>query len=195
LDVEAQTPFLSINTRTFEKPVLSETQELDPSDSTRRKKFWHPYPYILNLGLLLVLLGTKDGSPSKPLNTLNSEYTFCKSQLKDKENWPHFDASGQVKEGYRRAVQYCIPESKKGICIDLAGRRQMLLDKVARPLFNLLQDMEDPIEGPSAERSVSVLTQHQIRPVTDEDIGLKVLRDPPADAANTTQAVETLEYV
>lgn len=146
LNVEAKTPFLSINTGTSEKPRLSETQELDPSYPTMQKRLWHPYPHILNLGLLLVLLGTKGGAAGRALNTLNSEYSFCKSQLKDK-NWPHFDSSEQVKEIYRNAVRYCVPESKENIHINLAERRQMLFDKVTRPLFNLLQSMQDPFEN------------------------------------------------
>jgi hypothetical protein len=40
-----------------------------------------------------------------------------------------------------------------------------------------------------ARRSAPRLTRNQVRPVTDEDIGLKVLRDAPADAT------ESIEYV
>jgi hypothetical protein len=163
LDVEAQTPFLSIRTGS------SDTQQssgIEPSELPRPKKartIWHPDPQILNLGLLLVLLGTKEGSPGTILQTLNSEYSFCRSQIRDTSNWPHFD-SEQIKDEYRRIVQHCIPESRKGISNHPAERRQTLLDKVARPLFDLLQRMHDPIK---TERSLEqVGRQANSRPRT-----------------------------
>ena len=150
LDVETQTPFLSIKTRILEnqEPAGSKNAEsLHPTKAT----LWHPCPYILNLGFLLVLLGTKEGSASKELKTRNSEYSFCRSMVTDTLNWPQF-GSEQIREEYRTIVRHCMPERRKDISNDSTERRQALLDKVARPLFELLQRMRDPVKDePSLE--------------------------------------------
>lgn len=141
LNVEARTPCLLVDARSPEQPVLLEYQQYD---RTGRKLISHRYPHILNLGLLLILVCTKRGSPDKSLNTLDTKYFFCKNKLKGKE-WPQLDISEKIKETYRNVVQHCFPEPRKEICLDLHERRQMLLDKIVRPLYDLLQTMEDPI--------------------------------------------------
>jgi hypothetical protein len=172
LNIEAQTPFLSIKSRTLGKEKLSETQMWDPIS---QMGLWHLHPHILNLGLLLVLLGTKGGSPNKPLETINSKWCFCKSQLRNKENWPYFDSSEQVKEEYRKVVQHCIPEGgKKMICNSLAERRQMLLENVSRPFYNLLQTMQDPIED---------------EPLSDSDGGFQDNRNRSEGMDNTQETL------
>jgi hypothetical protein len=45
----------------------------------------------------------------------------------------------------------------------------------------------------AAERIVPRLTRNQVRPVTNDDIGLKVLREAPAEAAQSIEYVH-LEY-
>jgi hypothetical protein len=139
LDVEAHTPFLSVKAQETHDPANEQPKLV------KVRIAWHRCPRILNLGLLLVLLGTKEGAPSESLDTLNSTITFCRSQMKNTSDWPHFD-SGQIKDEYRRIVRHCVPETIRGISEHPAERRQALLDKVVRPLFDLLQRMQDPIE-------------------------------------------------
>jgi hypothetical protein len=145
LDVEAHTPFLSVKAQEPQDPGTEEPKLV------KVRKAWHRCPRILNLGLLLVLLGTKEGAPGESLDTLTSQITFCRSQIKNTSDWPDFD-SGQIKDEYRRIVRYCVPETIRGISEHPAERRQALLDKVVRPLFDLLQRMQDPIEDvPTSE--------------------------------------------
>ncbi|CAN9361975.1 unnamed protein product [Alternaria alternata] len=145
LEVEAQTPFLSIKTKISEDQQPAGSENPDSLHPTKARIIWHPCPYILNLGLLLVLLGTKEGSAGTELKTRNSEYSFCRSKVKDTLNWPQF-GSEQIREEYRTIVRHCIPESRKDISNNPTERRQALLDEVARPLFKLLQRMHDPIK-------------------------------------------------
>jgi hypothetical protein len=140
---ESQSPFLSVDTAGHELPVLGEYELRDPHEHNR---LFHRYPYILNLGLLLVLLCTEEGSPGKALNHLNSKYLFCKSKLKRKEEWPVIDLAEHVKERYRDIVGSCLPRFQTDLCISIDERRQFLLDKVVRPLYELLQSMDDPVE-------------------------------------------------
>jgi hypothetical protein len=145
LNVESHTPFLSVKAQETQDTGTEQPKVVKP------KKVWHRCPRILNLGLLLVLLGTKEGAPDDPLHTLNSEITFCKSQIETTSNWPHFDSS-QIKDEYRRIVRHCVPKTIRDISEHPAERRQALLDKVVRPLFDLVQRMQDPIEDvPTSE--------------------------------------------
>jgi hypothetical protein len=139
---ESQSPFLSV-TDGQELPALGEYELTDPHE---HKPLFHRYPYILNLGLLLVLLCTEEGSPGKALNHLNSKYLFCTSKLKRKEEWPVIDLAEHVKERYRDIVGNCLPRFWTDLCLSIDERRQLLLDKVVRPLYELLQSMDDPAE-------------------------------------------------
>lgn len=45
--------------------------------------------------------------------------------------------------------------------------------------------------GRREKRAKTIVTRNQVRPVTDDDIGLKVLREAPAKAAQAIECVRS----
>lgn len=115
----------------------------------------YPYPYILRLGLMLVLLCSRDpeleiAQAGKLDNTIKMK-NFCYRELKyPQEMWPSLDVATKHKDAYRRIVSQCLdlpgtpmPMPHKGK-LDTAGRRSFLKENVVCPLYRLLRDMKIP---------------------------------------------------
>lgn len=143
LDIEARSPFLRICRVFHESPVPREDEDVDPVDRSRRM---HRHPYILSLCLLLVLLCTSSGLHDAPLQTPNQAYFFCAKRVKHKRSdWPEIDLLDPYKQRYSDIVQSCLPQPCQRLGLSIAERRQWLMDKVVRPLHDLLRDMRNPV--------------------------------------------------
>lgn len=153
---ESEAPFLKI-------------RSAESEDSTHRKHesegtsggvpHLHRYPYILNLGLLLVQLGSI--TPDRTNITANATHLTgtkknndlcisCCTEISTDSAWPTIEFPAKDKRRYRRIVEECLPtpsEVPKPLFeehLDAVGRRLALKDYVVRPLFELFQDMADP---------------------------------------------------
>ncbi|KAH8645085.1 hypothetical protein IG631_02549 [Alternaria alternata] len=114
----------------------------------------HPFPYILRLGVLLVLLCSRDPestiSSLKGLTKRSDISLFCYRAIENRrEMWPSLDIGPKYKDVYKSIVKQCFgsPQSLTPLfsdgTLDAAGRRSILKDKVVLPLYCLLRDMED----------------------------------------------------
>ena len=154
---------LQTSNRDSEAPFL-EVRSTGPEDWMYRNKesvgtpmdvqHLHPFPYILNLGLLLVQLGsitpekktiTADSTHSTSAQRNNDLYVSCCLELIDSA-WPAIKIPNEHKSRYRRIVEECLPTQSEvpkplfGEHLDAVGRRLALKEYVVRPLFELLQD-------------------------------------------------------
>ena len=146
-------PFLKIDSTPLDTPFLPEYEPQDPSNRANRM---HRYPYILNLCLLLVLLCCEEIPlpPNYPTG-VNEIYFFCSRYINSERlSWPIINITDPKKRKvYQKIVAHCLPKPYSDICLDIAERRAMLRDKVVRPLYDLLQSMQnpDPAHAPKTE--------------------------------------------
>ena len=154
--LESEAPFLKI------KPADSRDAtycEYEPGGGLLEPPRSHPYPYILNLALLLVQLGsitrdkpsiTEDATQMTNAQKNSEIFSACFNQLFGDEEWPTIQLSANFKPRYRRIVEECLPIQSKvpkplfEEHLDATGRRLALKDYVVGPLFDLFQDMEGP---------------------------------------------------
>ena len=135
LNAEAAVPYLAI------KPVpvsVERFREHDIGSQERGGRRMHRHPFILNLCLLLVLLGTKAGRLDDKVHDINSIYGFCIRQVHhDHSEWPMLPAA--FRDEYRRIVATCLPNTAcREIQRSPEERRQLLEDAIVRPLYSLL---------------------------------------------------------
>ncbi|KAH7077363.1 peptidase S8/S53 domain-containing protein [Paraphoma chrysanthemicola] len=150
LNMEAEVPYLKIDDTAHETVPLLEEEPTGISG----QQHYHPYPYILNLGILLVLIcsdkinalanhvGKKDDVD------LNSTYFAFQVQVYDDESsWPCLDLSDDARERYREIVKHCVPllpNLRSSFYETITERRATIRDKVVLPLYELLRGMKDP---------------------------------------------------
>jgi hypothetical protein len=145
---DSEVPFLSI--RSARPDQTGRECELERS-------FLHRYPYIFNLGLLLVQLGSINrGQPdftevSEKLTGIQKSNQLCISCCNEIRNqtWPAIGLPTKVQTRYRRIVEQCLPISRDSKPLfdehlDAAGRKSALRECVVLPLLELIQDMTDP---------------------------------------------------
>jgi len=120
----------------------------------------HPYPYILNLGMLLVQLGSASFDKKPVIENATSSTgagrnRLCTSlylELSAKDKWPALELPPKDKDRYRRIVEECfrtqtnVPKPLFQKDLDAVQRRSALKKHVVDPLFELFQDMADPDE-------------------------------------------------
>lgn len=157
LDEEAETPFLKIDAPSCEMGVLGEEELLSVSGN----KHYHPYPYLLKLGLLLVSLCSDVATAST--FDLESTATPVTSEVSYKINglyfdlvskvhhnasrWPLLDLSDDTRTRYRNIVKHCVPLLKSFSTQKYSSpmeRRAMLRDHVVIPLHELSRGMDVP---------------------------------------------------
>ncbi|KAI9774754.1 MAG: hypothetical protein M1839_001621 [Geoglossum umbratile] len=172
----AKTPFLTIVASEPEKPY---SLEYEPKNPSNQYDHLHRYPYILNLGLLLVLLCSS--TPSRDFTSLtgprkiNAIYGFCRQQsISEEHSWPAIDLSDKHREDYRSIAKQCLPNPCAQIGLDATERRTLLRDKVVRPLYDLLQGMQDPDTNDSIEAEAASI-QANVRVGTSID---KIVETP-----------------
>ncbi|KAF2496437.1 subtilisin-like protein [Lophium mytilinum] len=165
---DSEAPFLKIQSAESED---STNHEHEPIEISSGAPYLHPFPYIFNLGLLLVQLGsiTSDkpsitGNATHLTGALKSNglYVSC-CEISADIAWPTIELPAKAKPRYRRIVEECIPtqpEVPRPLFekhLDAVGRRLALKNHVVRPLFELFQDMADPgeraFEPPKMSRS------------------------------------------
>ena len=150
--VESEAPFLRIDSL---EPKQAEYNEYEPGLGADGIPHAHPYPYIFNLGQLLVQLGsipsttttiTANAANTTITKKYNNLCVLCCTAVVDNA-WPPIESvsPAKVRSEYRRIVGECFPTSLPKTLfdknLDAAGRRLALKDRVVRPLFNLYQDM------------------------------------------------------
>jgi hypothetical protein len=145
---DSKAPFLSI--RSAGSDQTGHERELG-------QKFVHRYPYIFNLGLLLVQLGsinhgkmdfTADARHLTGTKKSNRLCTSCCTEIRS-QTWPTIGLPSEVQTRYRRIVEQCLPTgtSPKPLFdqyLDAGGRKSALKECVVLPLLELIQDMTDP---------------------------------------------------
>jgi hypothetical protein len=156
--LDSGAPFLKIRTVDYDELTYREHESERPSNGP---PYLHPYPYILNLGLLLVQLGsitpnkttiTEDAARLTGVKKYNNLCISCCNEICRDTEWPTIKLPVKNKSRYRRIVEEClltpsaIPKPLFEEHLDAVGRRLALKDYVVRPLFELLQDMADPNE-------------------------------------------------
>jgi hypothetical protein len=111
----------------------------------------HQHPFILNLCLALVLLGTKTGSLYDRSLGIDAIYGFCIRQVHhNSSEWPMLPES--FKDEYRRIVAVCLPTAAcREIRSSAEERRQLLEDDIVRPLYGSLTRLRsfDTEEAPA----------------------------------------------
>jgi hypothetical protein len=157
-NLESKAPFLKIRSAESEDSTYREHESEGTSSGVPHL---HPYPYILNLGLLLVQLGsitldrttiTANATHLTGTKKNNELCISCCTEISADSAWPTIELPAKDKPRYRRIVEECLPtqsEVPKPLFkehLDAVGRRLALKDYVVRPLFELFQDMADPDE-------------------------------------------------
>ncbi|KAF2009061.1 subtilisin-like protein, partial [Aaosphaeria arxii CBS 175.79] len=150
LEEEAKTPYLTITS-----PPTSEIcfQEHEPPET--KSCFKHPYPYLLNLGILLFLLCAPERFSAQNIQKTDKPGTqnkilcdYIDAMRRPATSWPDLDLSEQNRNSYKQIVQHCIPGLdvlKNGMELDtVAARRAFIRDMVVYPLYQLLKGMESP---------------------------------------------------
>ena len=148
LNAEAAVPYLSI------RPVLNSGERFSEQEifcqKTKERRV-HQHPFILNLCLALVLLGTRTGIPDGELLGIDATYEFCIRQVyHNSSEWPVLPES--FKDEYKRIVAVCLPATAcREIRSSPEDRRQMLEDDIVRPLYSLLTRLRsfDTEEAPA----------------------------------------------
>jgi hypothetical protein len=152
--VDSQAPFLRVTTDTTKAWEQNENEYTEGSNDV---PFLHPYSYILNLGLLLVQIG----SITPAMNTVaavpaewsdaqksNAICISCCTEVSSNSAWPAIDLPEKHKARYRRIVEECLPiDSDRPLFqekLDAIGRRSALENHVVRPLFDLFEEMACP---------------------------------------------------
>ena len=150
-ELDLDPPFLSIRKRVITHSTSSEGKtEILPDEAHRV----HPHPYIMNLGLLLVQIGSADSDRKSIMKNIRREpgtqrdnglcADCCALILSD--TWPSIDLPEKTQLRYKRVVEKCLP-TESAIwrdCHDAVKRREALRDRVVRPLFELFQETKDP---------------------------------------------------
>lgn len=182
--LESNAPFLRIQSSTNDATGHLTYQF---KEMRREPGYVHRYPYILNLGLLLIQLGSKVSDAQSVLTHFNGSlgiiesnklYVDCCWTVEDAE-WPTAQHSTKVKSTLRAVIEECLPLNGKipvllDAHLDAEGRRSILKERVVRPLFRLLQEMSDTDDvlykqqKPSQEEARAVL---QSEPVTVKSEG------------------------
>lgn len=154
--LDSGAPFLKIRCAESEVSTYREDESEGTSSGVPHL---HAYPYILNLGLLLVQLGsinpdrtsiTANATNSTGPKKNNDLCVSCCTEISADSAWPTIKLPTRDKSRYRRIVEECLPIQSKvpralfKEHLDAAGRRLALKDYVVRPLFELFQDMADP---------------------------------------------------
>jgi hypothetical protein len=149
--VDSQAPFLRVTTDTTKAWEQNENEYTGGSNGV---PFLHRYSYVLNLGLLLVQIGsatsTMDTVAAVPADSSDAEKSnaiciSCCTEVSSNSAWPAIDLPEKHKARYRRIVEECLPidldrplfQEK----LDATGRRSALENHVVRPLFDLFQEM------------------------------------------------------
>ena len=150
--VDSEAPFLKINREESASAVFNEHE---PGHGLDGIPYAHRYPYIFNLGLLLVQIGsltsTKQDIVAKvAINTVTKEYNdlcvACCRSLIDK-SWPPIESVAQanVQSEYRRIAGECfpilLPKDLFKTGVEAKERKSALKNRVVRPLYKLYQDM------------------------------------------------------
>jgi hypothetical protein len=169
LDTICLPPISTVDTEKHACPLALYMQEAESGDAlpefipkvTNSSDNIHPFPYILRLGVLLVLLCSKDPeltiSSLKGLTKRSEISLFCYKTIENRDMWPSLDIGPKYRVVYKSIVKQCFgcPQSLTPLfsdsTLDAAGRRSILKEKVVLPLYRLLRDMEDakinPYEG------------------------------------------------
>jgi hypothetical protein len=153
LNAEAVVPYLSI------RPFLNAGERFSEQEIFCRKtkeRRMHQHPFILNLCLALVLLGTKTGSlDGKPLD-FDAIHGFCIRQVHhNSSEWPVLPES--FKDEYRTIVAVCLPTiACREIRSSAEERRQLLEDDIVRPLYGILTRLRSFEAEEAPARSVAI---------------------------------------
>jgi hypothetical protein len=145
---DSEAPFLSIKSARSDQ--TGRERELE-------RTFVHRYPYIFNLGLLLVQLGsispgqmdfTADARHLTGTKKSNRLCISCCTEIRN-QTWPAIGLPAEVQTRYRRIVEQCLPTGTgpKPLFdqhLDAGGRKSALRECVVLPLLELIQDMTDP---------------------------------------------------
>jgi hypothetical protein len=145
---DSEAPFLSIKSARSDQ--TGRERELE-------RTFVHRYPYIFNLGLLLVQLGsispgqmdfTADSRHLTGTKKINRLCISCCTEIRN-QTWPAIGLPAEVQTRYRRIVEQCLPTGTgpKPLFdqyLDSGGRKSALRECVVLPLLELIQDMTDP---------------------------------------------------
>ncbi|KAK4944600.1 hypothetical protein LTR10_016034 [Elasticomyces elasticus] len=175
LDGECDEPLLFVN-RPFLSVQWNDIKD-DASESSSRAGLIHRYPRILELGLMMIEIGSgrraADHFPSSEAN-INSDWLFARGFLSKVTPWDDFEYNR-----YWDAARSCVnsqvffqatPRGNQGrVSHDIEGRRRMILEEVVLPLENLLtgtgwaDDLErvGPMKslslGPTQSRRIQLL--------------------------------------
>ncbi|KIW21359.1 hypothetical protein PV08_01939 [Exophiala spinifera] len=158
-NAESDAPYL--NVKILEEELTQ--HDHNPKGASGKIPALHPWPSILNLGLLLVQLGSVTSEktdlitiPGRLTEIKKNNYICisCCKEISADDSWPTIDIPGRDRLRYRRIVEECFPTHsaipkalfKDGL--DAEGSRLALKENIVRPLFELLQDMMDPDETP-----------------------------------------------
>ncbi|KAI9766615.1 MAG: hypothetical protein M1840_006426 [Geoglossum simile] len=137
LDLQGRIPFLNIDALEPDQPF---SREYEPPDWTNKIPHLHRYPYLLNLGFLLVLLCSDDPG----------------MVVTDAKSWPAIDVSIKYKKWYRDIIKHCLPDAIADMGRNVAERREALRDNVVRPLYSLYLGMGDPDADAEGARETEI---------------------------------------
>ncbi|OQU98196.1 Fungal specific transcription factor domain-containing protein [Cladophialophora immunda] len=184
---ESETPFLKIKSTTSDGLMKRKLESQNTSEGIPQL---HRYPYILNLGLLLVQLGS-----ITPETTIFAEMTTnstgaenndicvsCCTKISEDNVWPTIEIPAKHKLRYRHIVEECLPTPSEipkalfDVQLDAAGRRAALRDYVVRPLFELFQDMSNP--DTKEFQPPRVTLSHRLPVLQAEDVANKASKNP-----------------
>ena len=154
-DHEHRMPFLEIKPSNL--AAIWCEQETQIRRENKEVQEMHPYPYILTLGMLLVQIClpiTPKSIVVPPLDAGNNIiYLYYKKQMETEEaSWPVLDLRDEYRNVYRKIVVNCIPGRKgEGPLfspkLDAVSRRNMLMEHVVGPLYNLLSHASGASSG------------------------------------------------
>ena len=157
----SESPFLKIVPTKHPEPTYDEGSS-DPAVEDHIQELGadgvppnHHYPFILNLGLLRVQLGSISsqntnitGNATALTGTMKNN-KLCISCCREisRESWPETGFAINIRDEYRRIVEQCfrlnnLPKPLFESGLDAAGRRLALRDHVVGPLFELFRAMK-----------------------------------------------------